>query len=586
MQADKKILDVSSSSLAQLRQEYSIAHEAIAVQLHNFLSSSISDLFFECLVVGSDEKRRCCTNLTLEPRPKSQSSISHLREILGGVISSGVTTIANKACDKLKQLATIQLDYCCDVFAPNLTNVHRYVVDGELKDIFHQLRLFRQLETQEGNFLDELGHVMDYAKPTSQPSPMRSQTAAQRSDATKASSSGSPALSSLSGLTAVELTQALKQSFAREKLLHAKLDATHHALLERAAKEQESVDNIKRKMEEQQQAATVEMQQQLTSFRTELAGYKQQNEELQMRLRKTCDVAYVLDELCGKLNCHIAALKCLMAKEGFASRELSRLDEALQTIRTTSCCRGKPLYADGGWAYGEFPDTAGWMKELSIGADLVPTVECCSSQHHLLQEVIDVVAIEAENKLLKAELAKSRLVCQSRESQRIRQVSEAKQNAATRVNDTEQRVVELIEENNKLRRAMAQLLDSKSGGVPLSSRGQSHGSQLTDAEYLEHVRCKAELRNLQAKVMMCERQHPVATTQPCGSNSGEGVAFAESLPTASEEKRISASFSPQLTAALRVVRPSSARPSSARRFARPATLSVGGTSSVPCSPRR
>jgi hypothetical protein len=624
MLADQRMLEVSASHVERLREESRVAVDILSQQLKRGLKADLVELLFRCLISGDAKRRRLLHNMTTEPchTTSSTTTTNHIKEMILSCMDEDVQILVNATASRLEHVGRIQLQYCTDVFIPAMTDAHRFVVDRELKEIFDQLRLQQTLKAQEleifgGDLPPPAGLVATRSSAQEAPrspligstsdtefqliiepssklrpasarnlfladntQPISRNPSIRRENSTLTNDGVSSPISSKKASSGVipqrEHLAAMQESLMREKELHAKLDAMNRALMERAVKERETVQLLRHQMEEAQKSATAEMQLKLVSFEEELSALGDTNRNLEERLQKTCEVAYVLDELCGKLNCEVIALKALLTEAGVSSVVHHRVEKAMEAMRSTSCCKGVPLVVESGhWKFGEAPDTGAWMRELTVGSKAIPTAPCLAAQHQLLAGVINALALKSENATLKKKLVEFEKRLASHAEVGLRAHHDAKVECMQRVANADSQTMRLLEENRKLRLVTARLMEqdatrpdhsttaamrrsaTPSGSTtprqgtssrPPSSAGRHTSDDDSGASYyLELCRCRSELNAARLEIAMLKRQHSDCPQD--ASNKGTPLP-AEEFHEDSAYDDIARHFTPQLRAAL------------------------------------
>lgn len=649
MLADQRILEVSASHVERLREESRVAVDILSQQLKKGLTLDLVELMYRCLVSGDTKRRRLLHNMTTEiAHQNSVTSVNHIKEMILHCMDEDVQILVNATAARLEHVGRIQFQYCTDVFIPAMTDAHRFVIDRELKEIFDQLRLQQALKAQELELFGcdlpppqstggaarssvqggdaprspLMGSISESefqltVEPSSKNRPQQlasskslflgdphsiSRNPSIRRENSMLLNDGvpsSPLSSSKKAMSGVipqrEHLAAMQASLIREKELHAKLDGMNRALMERAAKERETVQLLQHQMEEAQKAATSEMQLKLVAFEAELGALVDTNRTLADRLQKTCEVAYVLDELCGKLNCEVIALKALLTEAGVSSVVHHRVEKAMEAMRTTTCCKGVPLVVESGhWKFGEAPDTAAWMRELTTGSKAVSTAPCLDAQRQLLAGVIDALSLKAENTALQRKLVELEKRLAAHAEQGLRAHHDTKVACMQRVATADTRTMRLLEENQKLRVTTARLMEQDAVGrteQPTSAKphvGGTHGARSATPSgnttprlgssrppsaagrfgdedsgmYLELCRCKAELNAARLEIALLKRNtsgdeppKQQQQQQQADEVDSQPPAVQPSVPT-TDTKEVNAydditrNFTPQLRAAL------------------------------------
>ena len=439
------------------------------------------------------------------PQPTSHSTIDHTRHAVEAALGPVLNSCVSEAL-RVTGTAIFALEsYVSGVLLPHLNEVHTRLLNAEVKDMFEQLRL-----------------RVDFV------------SAVEKRE--------------------LNLSSTYKDSAQREAELHKTVDNLQRQAVSRISEKQAAIEEIQRKMSLQNEEDKTELRQVVTELTEQLADVKGKLRAAEEDRLHLTQLAHCFDELCGSLNKKVLALKVFISERNIVTEELMNLEENMNRLHTTSCCRGTPLTVGGGWVVGEAPDTIAKLN-LLCGTD-IPPAACSLEQHKLLDGVIKAIGLRSQNtklservtfleKQLEAEAVaafKLRLECEQ-EKRRIHQ-------------QAEERLRKLLDENAALR----QIMTSTATAVSQVRKQKAVPSSTLSSILCDGPTAEARCKELECEVFELKRKLAVA-----GQVSRTPLETTSRLDLVSG--RIPDVYQPQLQAAVSALSrrgprpPSSARPS-------------------------
>jgi hypothetical protein len=533
----------------------------------------IIDAVYDVLVLSKGSTRHLVQDLATSPVPTTQEQILRLHEITEELFVAPIRDVAEEIrgiMEETHQVVIQQLQRC---FYPKMMELFRVVSQHELHSMFTQLQLFRRFELAKLDAIDMsmfggtsgkmvVGAAADLLASASSPT---MNELPLLSNLSSAFSSPREGLASVATRPLASTPGPAPPSSSREVELHRMIEQLQSTLLNRAQREEKNLEEVRQRLTKAHEAQTVEMREQLEAKLAELKASKDANLALATKLDAVSEVAYVLDELCAKLNLHVIALKEIMMEHGVSSGIAQALDEHLEVARTTSCCQGQPLVVDGGWKFGEEPDTLKHLRELRSGSRDIPSVVALQRQQHLLKEVIQDVRIRRENSELRDTVEAMKNHLRRANEDILAAQAKAADDARKRVESVEQKLIDALNENSKLRSCLYKYATdgARSSRAERGTRTITPRTILSDKEqeglWSELMLARVKINELELDRFMRAANRPSDAKLPDSD-----------APDLSGDERLQEVLGTQLSAAARALRkplrPPSAPSTSARRL--------------------
>jgi hypothetical protein len=506
--ASRQMEDEIERQAGAVASEVKGIERSLYEQLRRAVVDRAVDAIFEELFLHQNSNFALAIKKLLNtPPPTTQSTIHHTRQELHAAFAPilgksvvGVNSAVGTAFLALEGFVT-------GVLLPRLAEAHTNLMNTEMRSMFEQLRLRVDfVNAMEGRELEVGG--------------------------------------------------AAKESLERERQLHATVDGLQQEAASRITEKQEAVEEIRRRMSQLSEDATAELRRVVAELTSECEATKLELRKVEQDRLHLTQLAHCFDELCGKLNEQVLALRAFIVDRGVVCEELMSLDEMLARLHTTLGCRGTPLTVGGGWVVGDVPDTIGRLN-LLCGTD-IPPASCSLEQHKLLDGVIKAVELRQHNAKLMQRVAFLEKQLEVAEVAGFKMRMECEQEKRRSANQAADKLRKLLDENAALRAIVSMSAPSAAS----ASSSSAPRSVLMSSQ----APCDVKVKQLECEVFELKRK--LADRQEKAPDSSSSILLRQ-LPGPQDFRVPGDAYQPQLRAAVaslsrRAPRPpSTARPSTA-----------------------